>query len=287
MTQWIGLDVGGTKLLVARADEAGVIRARAQAPTPGPLAEGLDALPRMIAEVVDPQSDGGAPEGIGVAIGGPLDRARGTVSPLHQPAWRDVPLRALLEERWRCPVTIDVDTNAAVLGEHRFADEGAARLLYLTVSTGIGGGFLCDGELYRGAGGGHPEVGHQSVPMRCSHPARVECECGAPDCLEALASGNGIRRVYGKAAADLSEAEWDEVGFHLGQGLRNLATVLRPDVIVLGGGVAIGGGAALLARIEAVLAEHLRLVPVPRVRLTRLGTDTALRGAIALAMGAR
>lgn len=276
---YLGLDIGGTKLLVASADATGTILRRAQAPTPLDLEQGLALLQRLIAEV-----RAGQPlRAIGVAIGGPLDWQRGIVSPLHQPQWRAVPLRALLEAAYGCPCAIDVDTNVAALGEYVFGGERASPLLYLTLSTGMGGGLVIDGQLYRGAGGAHPEVGHQAIPFRCAHPERVSCACGAGACLEALVSGNAIRRIYGKAAEALSAEEWDEVAYNLGQGLRNLATIYAPALIVLGGGVALGGGARLLAGAEEVMRAGLRLVPAPQLRLSRLGYETAVRGAIALA----
>jgi predicted NBD/HSP70 family sugar kinase len=279
MTIYVGLDIGGTKLMVAAADAGGQILRRVRAPTPLGLRAGLDQLHQMIAEVAD-----GAPiAGIGAAIGGPLDALRGVVSPLHQPEWRDVPLKQLFEERWGCPLAVDVDTNVAAVGEYEIERLDARRFLYITLSTGMGGGFLLDGAIYPGAGEPHPEVGHQSIPFRCGHPERVACECGAPDCLEALISGNAIRRIYGRPAEQLAEPEWDEVAYNLGQGLRNLAAIYAPDLIVLGGGVAVGGGERLLGAARRVMAEHLRLVPAPEVRLSRLGYDTALLGALALA----
>jgi predicted NBD/HSP70 family sugar kinase len=147
----------------------------------------------------------------------------------------------------------------------------------------MGGGYLVDGVIYRGMGGAHPEIGHQAINFRCMYPERVSCECGAPDCLEALISGNGIRRIYGKPAEQLDDREWAEVAYNLGQGLRNLAAIYLPDLIILGGGVAVGGGERLIAAARQVLAEHLRLTPVPDIRLSELGYDTALRGAIAIA----
>jgi predicted NBD/HSP70 family sugar kinase len=105
-----------------------------------------------------------------------------------------------------------------------------------------------------------------------------------PDCLEALVSGNGIRRIYGKSAESLSREEWDEVAYNLGQGLRNMATFYAPGVICIGGGVALGGGENFIHTAKQVLEEHLKLVPSPQVTLSRLGYDTALRGAIALAL---
>jgi predicted NBD/HSP70 family sugar kinase len=191
-----------------------------------------------------------------------------------------------MEQRWGCPFAVDVDTNVGALGEYVLGEERAGLLLYITLSTGMGGGLVAGGRLYCGAAGGHPEIGHQSIPFRCAYPERVRCECGAPDCLEALISGNAIRRIYGHPAEQLTDDEWSEVAYNLGQGLRNLATIYLPDVIVLGGGVAYGGGARLIDTARAVMAAHVRLVPVPEVRLSRLGYDTTLRGAIVLAQQA-
>jgi glucokinase len=276
---YVGLDVGGTKFAVAAADDRGTLICRVQEPTPLDLDVGLSLLGEMIERVVG----GRAIAGLGAAIGGPLDWQSGIVSPLHQPEWRDVPLKAIMESRWGCPFFVDVDTNVAALGEYRADPERPGRFLYMTISTGVGGGFLLDGRIYRGAAGAHPEVGHQSIPFRCAHPERVSCECGLSDCLEGLVSGNGIRRVYGKPAEELGEAEWAEVVYNVGQGLRNVAAFYAPDVIVLSGGVALGKGEWLAGRAGEVMARHLKIVPAPTVRLGRLGPDAPLLGALALA----
>jgi len=222
--------------------------------------------------------------GMGAAIGGPLDWEQGIVSPLHQPAWREIPLKAIMEAQWNCPFHVDVDTNVAAVGEYRWGGVSARRFLYLTISTGMGGGFLIDGRIYRGQDGAHPEVGHQSIHFRCSNPSAVQCECGAPNCLEALVSGNGIRRIYGKPAEELNVEEWEEVAYNLGQGLRNMATFYAPDIIRIGGGVAVGGGETFIEAAKQVMEEHLKLVPAPDVSLSKLGYDTALQGAIAMAL---
>jgi glucokinase len=280
MSIYVGLDIGGTKFLVASADDRGEVIRREQQPTPADLQAGLDLLHRMAAAV----SDGRPIAALGAAIGGPLDWEKGIVSPLHQPQWRDVPLKAIMESRWGCRFVVDVDTNVAALGEYHFGGERAARFLYITLSTGMGGGFLVDGRIYRGSCGGHPEVGHISIPFRCSNPGAVQCECGVTDCLEALVSGNAIRRIYGKPAERLSENEWEEVSYNLGQGLRSVAAVYHPDVIAIGGGVALGRGERLIQSASRVMRDHLRLVAPPEVRLSRLGYDTALKGAIAAAI---
>jgi glucokinase len=280
MTVLIGLDIGGTKIMVAAADRQGNILRRARTATSAHLEEDLANINTMIGEV----AGGEQILGMGAAIGGPLDWEQGIVSPLHQPAWRNIPLKAMMESKWGCPFFVDVDTNVAAVGEYRWGGVRARRFLYVTLSTGMGGGFLIDGKIYRGQDGAHPELAHQSIHFRSSHPAAVQCECGAPDCLEALISGNAIRRIYGKAAEALSAAEWEEVAYNLGQGLRNMAALYAPDVISIGGGVAVGGGEKFIQSARNVMKEHLKLVPAPQVSLSRLGYDTALRGAIAIAL---
>lgn len=277
---YIGLDIGATKVMVAAASGDGQVlrRSRAQA-RPG-LDEDLAQLDRMVEEA----AAGEVILGMGAAVGGPLEWESGVVSPLHAPAWRKVPLKARMEARWGCPFWVDVDTNVAALGEYHYTSMTARRFLYLTISTGMGGGLLLDGRIYRGANGVHPEIAHQSIPYRCSNPAGLACECGLPDCLEGLISGNAIRRIYGRPAEQLGPAEWAEVAYNLGQGLRNLAAILAPDVIRLGGGVAIGGGIDFIRQASRVMQDNLRLVPAPQVELSRLGYDTALFGAISAAI---
>jgi len=279
MAVYIGLDIGGTKIMVASADRGGNILRRERTATSTSLEEDLTNINSMIAEVAKEDKI----MGMGAAIGGPLDWEQGIVSPLHQPAWRNVPLKAIMEEKWGCPFHVDVDTNVAALGEYRWGGVSAKRFLYLTLSTGMGGGLLINGEIYRGQNGAHPEVGHQSIPFQSSNSLAVQCECGAPDCLEALVSGNGIRRIYGKPAEELAAKEWDEVSYNLGQGLRNMAVLYVPDIIRIGGGVAVGGGNNFIQAAKTVMEEHLKLVPAPQVELSYLGYDTALRGAIAMA----
>jgi glucokinase len=276
---YIGLDIGGTKFMVAAADAQGKIYRRVRYPTTPDWHEDIDLLNAMVAEV----SLGEHVLGMGAAIGGPLDWEHGIVSPLHQPTWRQIPLKQIMEDRWGCPFWVDVDTNVAAFGEYQAGGKQAKRLLYLTLSTGMGGGFIMNGKIYRGQDGAHPEVGHQAVPFHCSHPERVHCECGAPDCLEALISGNAIRRIYLKPAEQLNQDEWDEVAYNLGQGLRNLAAIYAPDQVRLGGGVAVGGGDRFINFAVDVMKANLRLVPMPEVRLSELGYDTALVGAVALA----
>ena len=277
---FVGLDIGGTKLIAASADETGRILKRERAATPLPLDKGLALLDEMIAVV----SDGAPIAGMGAAAGGPLDWETGVVSPLHQPEWRNIPLKKRMEAKYHCGFIVDVDTNVAALAEHHYAKEKASRLLYLTLSTGMGGGFVVDGQIYRGMNGEHPEVGHQSVPYRLSTQGPVACPCGSTGCLEALVSGSGIRRLYGKPAEELAAGEWAEVAWNLGQGLRNLAVIYLPDVIVVGGGVAFGARETLLTPAIQVMRDHLKIVPHPKVSTSELGEHNVLAGAILLAL---
>jgi predicted NBD/HSP70 family sugar kinase len=279
---FIGMDIGGTKLIVAATDSHGHILKRERAATPLNYDEGIALIHELIAKV----SDGAEIAAIGAGAGGPLDWRTGVVSPLNQPEWRDVPLKALMEEHYGCPFSVDVDTNLAALAEYHHSAEKAPRFCYVTVSTGVGGGFVVDGEIYRGMNGQHPEVGHQSLSYRLAEERTVACPCGSNGCLEALVSGGGIRRLYRKPPEDLSSQEWEEVAWNLGQGLRNIAAIYTPDVIVVGGGVTFGARDAMLAPAIQVMRDHLKIVPHPRVLASEMGEHNVLGGAILLALRA-
>lgn len=281
MGVYIGFDIGGTKMMAAAVTEDMEVLRRCKEFTPVDLQEGLDQIHTMIARV----AEGDEILGIGMAIGGPIDLEAGTVSPLNQKQWRGVPIRQMMEERYRVPFHFGVDTDVAAVAEYYLAKLKEERFLYVTISTGVGGGFLLDGKVYRGLKGIHPEVGHQSIAARCSHPERVLCGCGNNDCLEALVSGSGIERIYEKPAKELQEEEWDEVAFNLSQGLRNMIMLLSPDLIVLGGGVTTGGGQFFIEKTQNYLAENLTLAHYPEIRVSQLGYDTALLGAAWLAKG--
>ena len=194
------------------------------------------------------------------------------------------PLRQIMSERWGCPLYVDVDTNVAALAEYHLGGHKLSPPCSTSPSAPAWAAAWCrHGRLYRGHAGAHPEVGHQTIRFRCRAPENVRCACGAPDCLEGLISGNAIRRIYGRPAEQLDETDWAEVAFNLGQGLRNLATIYAPDLIVLGGGVAVGGSQPFLDAAVTTMKANLNLVPAPAVQLSKLGYDTALMGAITVA----
>lgn len=271
--RYVGLDIGGTKMLAASAGASGTILRRVSRRTPLSREEGVNTLHEMIEEVLD----GEPPLAIGASAGGPLDYQTGIVSPLHQPEWQQVPLRAIIEERWGAPLTVDVDTNVAVLGEYRYGGEPKLPLLYLTWSTGFGGALLTEQGIHRGVSDAHSEPGHTFVR------SGVQCACGAEGCLEALVSGSGIRRLYGRPPEQLGENEWQQVTADLAVGLRNFAILYAPAVMVFGGGIAVARPDVIEVAAEA-MRRQVHIVPAPDVRLSRLGYDTALLGAVSIAI---
>ncbi len=276
----IGLDLGGTRLKAAAVDRDGAVRAgdvrdaRAQESAAAPLAAMVDAV-RALCERV-----GATPRAIGVGVPGAVDPATGIVrgATPHLPHWRDYPLRRELEAVLGRGVVADNDANAAAWGEHRAgAARGARTSLTVTVGTGVGGGIVSGGRLVRGAWGGAGELGH--LPLG---DGSLPCRCGVPNCVEPEASGSGLvararaagldvrvaREVFDAAAHDPRAAAWiARMGDRLGAAIAVAVTLLNPDVVVIGGGVA-QAGETLLAPVRAAVARDalpshadVRIVP--------------------------
>lgn len=263
----LALDIGGTKLAAGVVEADGTVLSYATCPTgvaEGPAA-GLDRLFGLGREALARRPAGRPLSGTGIGCGGPLDSAQGLlVSPPHLPGWTDVPVARLAEEAYGMPAVLDNDGTAGAAGEWRFgAGRGTRDLLYLTLSTGVGGGMVVDGRTYRGAAGNGGEPGHITV-----RPGGRRCAgCGREGCLEAYASGTAIaeraRDAVGAAAgtgnstslagrepltaADVAaavrqsdpvaEAVWRETTEVLGSGLVSLVNLFEPALVVLGGGV--------------------------------------------------
>lgn len=293
----VGVDLGGTKILTALADGQGNILARVRVPTPA--AQGVAAVIECLARTVREVTSGASLEAVGVGCPGPLDHVTGTVHQAPNLGWRDVPLASLLRERLLVPVFVENDANLAALGEYaRGAGRGVERMVYVTVSTGIGGGLILDGRIYHGEGGGAGEIGHMTLD-----PNGPRCACGRRGCLEALASGTAIARrarelgvgdetVTAAAVARLA-GEGDAAGAeilreaaaYLGWGLANVITLLAPKRVVLGGGVTAAPGFVENARAETGRRtygpawERVEVVPA------LLAGESGLHGAVALALG--
>ena len=277
---YAGIDLGGTKIVVLVADADGRVRGAARVETmaqqgPEPV------IARIVEAVGDAAREAGVPadslRAAGVSAPGPIDREIGVITdPPNLPGWHNVPLAAILRERLGVPVVLENDANCGAVGEHQFgAGRGFRHMVYVTVSTGIGGGVIIDGRLYAGSSGAAGEVGHAGVAA--DGPA---CGAGHPGCLEAFASGTAIAHrareaiVAGKLprtaalaeqdpplsakhiheAADQGEVEAAAIirtaGQYLGIGLANIVNAFDPEAIVLGGGVVNMGDAILGPAVE-------------------------------------
>jgi len=224
----------------------------------------------------------------------------------------DVPIRDLMSERLGLPVTLDNDANAAILAEHRFgAARGADNAVMLTIGTGIGGGLVIDGDVYRGSSGAGAELGH--VVIEAEGP-RCQGNCPNRGCVEALASGTAIAReglaaaegapdsVLGKALAggatldgkEVTDAALEgdpiaigvleKVGRHLGVALASFANIFDPDVFVIGGGVIPAGDLLLDPARDELAARALTPMSQTPVAAAALGPDAGMIGAATMAM---
>jgi len=243
---------------------------------------------------------------VGVAAPGPLDSRTGII--IHAPNlfWHDVALADGLADRLGVPVRVDNDANLAALAEWAVRRTAGGHyapdpLLYVTVSTGIGGGVIARGEIFHGFRDAAAEVGHMTVVPAGADPPPELCHCGNRGCLETVASGTAIARLAGELAGEdvgglyaegdpAAAAVVEEAARWLGLGLANLAAVLDPEVIVVGGGVSrLGEGYLDVVRDEM----RSRLMPrawegrVPPVEAARLGDESTLTGAALLALRAR
>ena len=276
----IGLvDIGGTKCLVSVTGDAG---------TPGdPL---LRPTPRrgdpgeFLAEMLDSVRGGSDLEAVAISTPGPFDRERRLLinPPGLSEAWHGLDLRATLGARFHCPVFAENDANCAALAEARFgAGRGFRTVVYYTVSTGIGAGVVRDGELVIARH--DTEAGHQVLwPAHLGGPA---CHCGGHGCLEALASGNAIRRRFGSAAEDLDDpSAWADVGRWLGLTVVNTVALLDCDAVIFGGGV-IGAWGRFEQELHRTVRESLFLQPPPEIRVAELGVDRNAWGAMTLVPG--
>lgn len=312
----LAIDIGGTKLAVgattrddlARSGRIATLR-KEPIPAPGDPAT-------VIARVVEIAREIAPSEGydaIGISIGGPLDHAAGVVVNFpHLPGWKGIALCDELATALGAPARLDNDANLGALAEHRLgAGRGIRDMVYMTISTGIGGGIIVDDRLVHGVASAAAELGH--ITVQTDGP---RCDCGNAGCLERMASGTNIARsarealaadpvrasilrdIYGDtasitaatvaaAAADgdeLAAEVWDRAMRYLAIGIGSIVHVLAPPLIVLGGGVAQAGD-ALLAPVRRHLREHVFYVPLDRIRVVtaELGHDSAVLGAALLA----
>lgn len=309
----VGGDLGGTRFRVALADEAGRFLFRTSCLTEAD--QGLDAvlvrIKAMIREAL--ASAPGPVEAIAIAAPGPLDPWKGVVyRPPNLPGWDEVHLKEILEADLGVPAHVGNDANLAALAEWRFgAGRGYEYLVYVTVSTGIGGGVIDRGHLLLGCGGGAAEVGHMTIEVN-----GPRCNCGNRGCLEALASGTAIGRravelLQAGASSrmlELAGGRLDRVtaevvveaaragdavaakvvraaGYALGVGLTNLMHLYDPQIIVLGGGVT-RAGSLIFDPMHEAMEERVMQAFRGRFKVVQaeLGDDVGVYGAVALAL---
>jgi glucokinase len=297
----LGLDIGGTKLAAGVVDGAGAVHSFAVKSTPdGGPEEGLERLFALGRSVVAAAGLGWDQIGsIGIGSGGPLDAARGVlVAPPHLPGWREVPVVALAREAFNLPVALENDATAAAAAEHRYgAGAGTRNMIYLTISTGVGGGIVIEGRLYRGATGNGGELGHVTVDC-AGRPCRG---CGRKGCLEAYVSGTSISErareaglgevnasdvARAAAAGDAAAIEvWDATTAALACGLTSIVNLFEPELVVLGGGVVDGTGEQLLGPVrERVGTDAMSPArETTRIVQSALGEHVGVVGAAAIA----
>ena len=315
MSNWrIGIDLGGTKILTAVVRDDGFVAARDRVATPQ---EGPDSVAAAIGGTVDRvlAAAGLAVRevaGLGVGVPGPLDPDTGTVfAPPNLRGWHDVPFGRLLAERLGMRTLLENDADAAALGEWRFgAGRGIDDLVYITVSTGIGGGIIVRGELLTGVSGTAGEVGHMTIDVN-----GPRCVCGNTGCLEVLAAGPAIARMAqdavragepttlltraggrleditarivaaSAAAGDAVAARvFRRAATYIGIGVANLLNLLNPAMVILGGGVS-KAGALLLDPVRTTARERAFERPArdARIVLSSLGDDAGAVGAATVA----
>lgn len=311
----VGVDLGGTKILTAVADRQGSVLSRVRVATGADLGQDhvINEIVTSVAVVL--REAGVSTEAVaaaGIGVPGPLDPQTGVVYLAPNLGWQNLSLGEILGSRLKLPVYVDNDANLAALGECVYgAGQSADNLVYITVSTGVGGGLILGGKIYHGFSGGAGEIGH--ITLAADGP---RCGCGNLGCLEALASGTAIAKravalvAEGRGLGILSRAGGDrggvsarvvaaaasngdgeailimrDAGRYLGMAVAGILNLLNPSVVVLGGGVMQSGSILWEAMLETTrrcaLSSALQEVSIVRAAL---GEEAGVMGALALAL---
>lgn len=289
----LGIDLGGTKMAAALIARDGAVLWEGKIATEASL--GLERVIHNLASLIDQAAAVAAPTVISLAMPGPLDIPRGIVVKAPTLGWENVPIVTILEEATGIKVLLENDCNAAALGEQVYgAGQGISDLIYITVSTGIGGGFVVNNQIVHGRDGGAGEIGHI-----CAVENGPLCACGKSGCLETLASGTSLARIvverlrHGEkstvtklVSGDLARVNAQIIGEaakcgdllaievitnamkYLGITLANLVNIFNPGILVIGGGVTNLGRLVfdpITAEIQKLaypsFVKNLRIVP--------------------------
>jgi glucokinase len=292
------VDIGGTKIAVGMVNDSGQVLSRKESPTDADnYANGLALVASMLQETA--RTAGVEITGIGIGSTGPVDAISGKFGEVDfLPGWRGQNPGEDLARMFKVRVALENDADAAAMAEAGWgAGKNKSRLIYVTVGTGIGGGIVFDGRLYRGVDGSHPELGHQVID-----PSGPLCSCGYQGCWESLAAGPAmVRWLDANAPADYPHREHltamricqlaqqgdalacqaaEREAYYLGLGLANLVNLFTPDMIVLSGSV-MKSATLFLGGIRAVICRGCRFVPFEKTELAlaSLGADANLIGA--------
>lgn len=313
-SHYIAVDLGGTQIRAARYSPDGVLEKRVAAKTESE--KGLDTIWQNvetgISQVWLPESQGGI-ESIGLGAPGPMDYANGILrfAP-NLPGWKNVPLRDKLERTFQVPAYVGNDADLAALAESRYgAGRNVDSLVYITISTGIGGGMIFEDRLFTGGHGLGGEVGHMGVD-----PHGPVHSCGNRGCLEIMASGTAIARraqerlssgetsivtdmvggdislvtarllsMAGHKGDTFSQSVYCEAGTYIGSALVSLMFLLNPSLFVLGGSVTLAGDLLMDPIMDTIKERAPRIYrEQSRVVLAELGDDVVLFGALALCL---
>jgi glucokinase len=293
------VDIGGTKVGVGMVDDGGKVLSAAQSPTGADCdySTGLDIISDMLKDVAS--KAGVAISGIGIGSTGPVDPFSGDFGEVDfLPKWRGKSLVKDLARVFGVTVALENDADAGALAEAGWgAGKDKARLIYVTIGTGIGGGIIFDGRLYRGVGDAHPELGHQVLD-----PSGPLCSCGFRGCWESLAAGPAMaewlertapsdyphrlgltaKRICELAIAgdELALSAVNREAKYLGLGLANLINLFTPDAIVLSGSI-MKSFDLFLKGIRETIQQGCRFVPFEKTELlpASLGENANLIGA--------
>lgn len=312
----LGVDIGGTKIAAVLTTAYGEIVARGRNLTPAQA--GPDTGMSSVFSAIEKAMGSGqvAPSqllGVGIAAAGSIDSDKGKVifSP-NLPRWREVPLRNIIQQRFGAPAYLGNDATLAALGEWHFGlKRKVDNLVYITVSTGIGGGIIANGKLYTGACGTAGEMGHMTIEV--NGPC---CNCGNIGCWETLASGTALAREAAKqisegaytsitelVGGDISKIDAKVVGlaakqgdrlakelisqlaYYFGVGLVNVVNTFNPELILVGGGVAKMGDLLLRPAIKVVRERAFSTAAkAVHIKPALLGDDSAALGAVAFVL---
>jgi len=297
----IGIDIGGTKTLIALVNELGNILEQMEFPTlpETGLEHMLQRLQEATQSLVQHIPEHGVLIGIGIVSAGVIHSESNTIVYAANLGWRNADVGTLLEKKFKVPVILGNDANLAAIAEYVWGVKKSVKdLIYITVSTGIGSGIVSGGQLVKGVSDSAGEIGHISMNVRGE-----KCGCGNVGCLENYCSGTAIAAIANSRLAPHSNGEWKskdvleaahagnedaiaivkEAGFYLGHGIITLIHLFNPSQIVLGGGV-MSSDNMMYREVEKIIQEYCIADMRKRLtmRRTELGKEIGVLGAAGL-----